>query len=136
MNEFSAWYESIKNDVDHMDALIKMPRSTDGECLFAELDGLIQWLARSAELVSIAESMFKQKISTIILEYSTKDLTPSLLVKVAEGICFEELKGYRRIERQNAGLVHAIEGIRTLLSYQKETMKMNNVNQGNKYDKK
>jgi hypothetical protein len=103
--------------------------------LFNELDELIQWLGRSAELVSVAESMFKQKLGEIIIASMKPEISTNLLLKISEGKCSEELKMYRRIERQNAGLVHAIDGIRTLLSFYKETMKMNNVSQGNKYDK-
>ena len=133
--DFDTWYESVKKEVEQIDILIAAPRSHDCECLFNELDVLLQWLARSAELVSIAESEFKQKLGKTIIENMSKEISTNLLLKIAEGKCGKELQKYRRIERQNAGLVHAIDGIRTLLSYQKETMKMNNVSQGNKYDK-
>jgi hypothetical protein len=124
--DYEIWEGKALKDVEHIDSLISTPRNKEASKLWEDLDALIQWLARSGELVADAESIYESALGATIIEMSTEkkySFATSLFRQVAEGKCADILKIYRRIERQNAALTHAIDAIRSLLSYEKENLR-------------
>jgi hypothetical protein len=125
MTDYESWKLKADADVEHIDGLISSPRSKAPGELWTELDNLIQWLARSGELLSEIESLYESAAGAQAEELAKdKSLAPSTITTIAKGKCADIKETFRRIERQNAALVHAIDGVRSLLSYEKETMRL------------
>ncbi len=124
VKEYELWKTQADKDTDHIGGLINTPRSKNPSELWVELDNLIQWLSRSGELVSDIESLYESALGAQAEELAKDEkLSPSTITMIAKGKCSDIKKTFRKIERQNAALTHAIDGVRSLLSYEKEMAK-------------
>jgi hypothetical protein len=112
--EVNSLYESIKQPLD---------RTPEG--LIAEIDFRCQWLARSSEILADCQIILDKKRGEVSTEYiATKDGW-NIVKAVIESRCAEEKKLFMLADRLNATLTHQIDGIRSMLSFEKESAKMN-----------
>lgn len=122
--EYEKWNADAMSDVEYVDSIIAAERKKDPEALFTDLDTLTQWLARSGELVSDAEFYYDLVLGYFTEQTAlTNNFPPSVTSSIARGKAADVKRIYRRIERQNRALVHTIDALRTLMSYQKEMHK-------------
>lgn len=125
---YTIWEARAMVDIDHVEELIKSPRSSEPRELAVELDNLNQWLPRIGELLSEAKSAYESALGAMIVDLykdpKYMQLATSLFKQVAEGRCADILKIFLRIDKLYASLVHCIESVRSLLSFAKEDMKM------------
>lgn len=115
--EIAGLYESIKSGLD---------RTPQG--LLAELDFRCQWLARSAELEAEAQHLLDKKRGEVAEELLPRDLPAHAMRMILEEKSSLERRIYTQAERLNSTLVHQIDAIRSILSFEKESQK-NNGNQ-------
>lgn len=91
------------------------------ETLMAELEYRCQWLARSAELVAEAQFIHDKARGAASEKYL--DVSATVLREVLTRDCAEEARLLKLAERLNATLTHQIDAIRTVVSFEKESMR-------------
>ena len=106
--ELSQIYESIKPELDKTQ-------------LLAELDYRCQWLARSGELIADAQYILDCKRGQVADK--NNNLSATLLREVIARDCAEENRLYKLADRLNATLTHQIDALRTMISFEKESMR-------------
>lgn len=89
------------------------------------------YLARSGELVAIAERLMKAKkaygLATEVLDKIKADkLSAGVQNAMLDAICIDEAFNAKWADRINRTIVHQIDANRSLLSYEKEGMRLNN----------
>lgn len=89
------------------------------------------YLARSGELVAITERLMKAKkaygLATEVLDKIKADkLSAGVQNAMLDAICIDEAFNAKWADRINRTIVHQIDANRSLLSYEKEGMRLNN----------
>jgi hypothetical protein len=113
----------LSNEVSELYKSIKEPLDRTPEGLVGELDFRGQWLARSAEILADAQIILDKKRGEVAESFVGTEESWNIVKHLIEAKCADEKKLYILSERLNATLVHQIDEIRTLLSYEKESMK-------------
>jgi hypothetical protein len=96
---------------------IGQPLSRDVVGLMDELDDRCQWLARSSELLAEAQAMNDRRRGKE--SEALTELPASLIRERLSGICADESRLLKLADRLNATIVHQIDAIRTILSFEK-----------------
>lgn len=117
LEEISGLYDSLKN-----------PVARDPEGLLNELDYRMQWLARSAEIV--AECQKTSDIARGVAAEKAYELgySGNLAKDYITGVCSEESRILRLAEKLNSTIVHQMDSIRTMISFEKQQLQ--EVNRG------
>ena len=89
------------------------------------------YLARSGEIVAITERLMKAKkaygLATEVLDKIKADkLSAGVQNAMLDAICIDEAFNAKWADRINRTIVHQIDANRSLLSYEKEGMRLNN----------
>jgi DNA-binding SARP family transcriptional activator len=92
------------------------------EGLMADLDYTNQWLSRSAEL--LAEAQYHHDKARGDASENHMDATATLLRELLGRDCASEARMLKLAERLNATLCHRIDSLRSLISLEKENLKM------------
>ena len=100
----------------------KSVSSDDTVGMVDKLEKLVSLVGLSAECVAASEKELKKKNLIVLLESDGLNLSPSVLIKYMDAQCADELAVYKYAERLNAGLSHAMDGLRTIISLHKEEM--------------
>ena len=101
---------------------LKKPLDRTPEGLILELDSRGQWLARSAELLADAQVLLDQKRGKAAeVHIGTKE-SWNVVKHQIEAECVDEKKLFVLAERLNATLTHQMDGIRSILSFEKQSM--------------
>ena len=95
------------------------------------LSELMVYLARSSELLAVARKELRKKKSseisqTIIAVAKETNLSSKVQNQLLDCIAEEEAFLVDWLDRINSTIVHQIDGLRSLLSYAKEEMRMAN----------
>ena len=128
-SETEDWITLHTPELLELGEVISAPRAgMDGDVLCADLATLCGWLARSATLTAEAESIYNFELAEAIKRINAapelKGIATSLAGKVAAGAVKDISKMYFTAERLNAAIVHAIDSVRTMISFEK-AMKYN-----------
>ena len=107
------------------DALEEKIDRTNPDEIAGKIDELRQLTANAATLKANAKKLLRQKELEILNKYKDSKLQASVLMRTISAECFEEEGWYVYADRLNAGLSHALDSMRTLLSYMKEEMRNN-----------
>lgn len=83
---------------------------------------LAQMFGLSAECKADARKELELARMAAIIQMEKKQYSPSILLKVADAMCAEELKNYEYADRLNAGITHQIDFYRTVISLHKSEM--------------
>lgn len=57
-----------------------------------------------------------------IIQIESKKYPPSVLLKIAEAMCADELEQYEYADRLNAGITHSLDFLRSIISLYKEEL--------------
>lgn len=109
----------IATEVNEIYEAIKAPLDRTPQGLMGELETRGQWLARSAELLADAQILLDAKRGKSAESYVGSDESWNIIKHLIEAECADEKRLYVLAERLNATLVHQIDEVRTLLSYEK-----------------
>lgn len=102
---------------------IKKPISRGNpEGLMMDLDFRSQWLARSAEILAESQKIYDAKRGKAATEAVEQGLGGNSAKDYIVGECADENRLLVLADRLNSTLVHQIDAIRTLLSYEKQTI--------------
>ena len=85
-----------------------------------------QLIGSSAELKASAKEDLKRSELLAFLKYKGDKLSPTMMKTVIEGECAEQYGRLEYADRLNAGLVHCMDSLRTLISAKKDEMRQSN----------
>jgi len=107
------------------DELSKEESSIDMELLCAKLLRINSLIGLSAECIKQAKQNLLYRQAQILKQHEGSKLPPSLLMKLIQSECWQEEAMLTWIDRLGAGLVHAGEHIRSVVSLRKAEMNNN-----------
>lgn len=99
----------------------------DGSALSKKIAELSAIISTSANAVAIAEKLYNQKLCKLLADLPDK-MNSTEKKLILTGKLSNEIYWVKLAERQNAAIVHAIDGYRSVLSFLKEEVKMSNQN--------
>ena len=119
------------------DFLCARVNTESGEAIAAKLEECISLYASSANVLAACrwymDAAFRQEVHLYADELKSRAgdtfkplVAPSILNAYLKSRCAEWSALYTRAERQNAGLTHSMEGLRSLLSKLKEDKRIQN----------
>jgi CHASE3 domain sensor protein len=122
--------EILTKEADKIQEYLEITSSTNPEELQERLVTLMPYLARSGEMLAQAKRLLRKKKSaeiskTIIAIAKESHLSASVqnaLLEIAE----DEHYLVDKLERLNRSCVHHIDALRSLLSYEREGLRLNN----------
>lgn len=78
--------------------------------------------ASAAALQANAKKKVLEKECELLKEYQKTSIAPSILMRLITAECSEEVAWLTYAERLNAGMTHALDGLRSSLSFLKSEM--------------
>ena len=117
--------EEAKKIQDYLDVTV----SSDPAELVDRIATLMTYMARSGEMLATAKKLLRAKktneISKTIINIAKEQcLSAKVQNALLDSICEEESFLVDWLDRINRSCTHQIDGLRTLLSYEKEQMRM------------
>lgn len=116
--------ESLAKEINHLYESIKAGLDRTPEGLLAELDFRCQWLARSAEIEAEAQEHLDRKRGEESEKCFERGFNATAARDIVNAACALEKRIYTLAERLNSTIVHQIDSIRSILSYEKESAKI------------
>jgi hypothetical protein len=116
---------SLKANLDFIRQVLDEDTThNDIDAVHTKLHCLIQLQGLAGEMKAEAKKELADATLVAIheLQQMNAKLTPTILLKMAEAKCSQQLKTYTYADRLCAGISHGIEGLRSILSYRKEEM--------------
>lgn len=80
---------------------------------------LSQMMGLSAECKAQARKDLEKKRLMAIAEIENKKHSPSVMLKIADAMCADELAAFEYADRLNAGITHQLDYYRTVISLYK-----------------
>jgi hypothetical protein len=120
---------SLEREADRMQKYLEITLSGNPEELQERLITLMSFLARSGEMLAEAKRMLRRKKSaeisrTVIAIAKESHLSATVQNAMLESIAEDENYLVDKIERQNRTIVHQIDSLRSLLSYERENLRL------------
>ena len=119
------------NEIREIQSYLEISISNDPVEIQERIQTLMVYLARSAELLAQAKRELRIKrtteiSNTIIAIAKEQHLSGKVQNTLLESIAEEETYKVDWLDRINSTIVHQIDGLRSLLSFAKEEMRMSN----------
>lgn len=115
------------------DKLIKIRDLLDVPTKELAIESLVQhgqdlsaMIGLSAECKSEARRNLENARLIAIKMHMDKKVTPSILSKMVDGACAEEIAQFEYADRLNAGITHSLDYIRSVLSLHKTELTVSN----------
>jgi uncharacterized protein (UPF0210 family) len=120
----------LKQESFDIQAYLEITCSNDPEEMKERISNLMVYMSRSGEMLAQAKKILRSKKTseiqnTIISIAKAAHLSASVQNALLDSICEEESYLVDWIERINRGCTHQIDALRSLLSYEKEGMRVN-----------
>lgn len=109
----------MTEEIEAIYSHLKRMDTSNGHQIAVELQWAITQLARSAELEADTYAILKLKQGEVLQSLLPDKLSPNTLKMVVESRTVPEATLYRKAERLNAAIVHAMDALRSLLSNEK-----------------
>lgn len=90
--------------------------------IMEKLSKLTNLLGLSAECFAWSERLYNEKIGELVLAKEYKSLSATDKKLLFASLACEEIHNHTHAERLNKGLTHAIDGLRSMLSFLKEEL--------------
>lgn len=90
--------------------------------IMEKMNALANLIGLSAECFAWSERYYNEKLSELVLAKQYKDLSATDKKMLFAGLACEEIHNHTHAERLNKGLTHAIDGLRSMLSFLKEEL--------------
>lgn len=118
----------MKAEAQKIQDFLDVTVSSDPAELVDRIATLMTYMARSGEMYAQAKKILRAKKSseiskTIIAIAKEQCLSASVQNALLDSICEEEAYLVDWLERINRSCTHQLDGLRTLLSYEKEQMR-------------
>jgi hypothetical protein len=121
--------DDIKKEATEIQSYLEILVSENPEEISNRIAYLMSYMARSGNMLAQAKKDLRAKKTneiskTIIKIAKASHLSATVQNALLDSICEEESYLVDWIERINRGCVHQIDGLRSLLSYDKEEMRL------------
>ena len=122
--------DEMKNEATDIQAYLDIVCSNNPEELTERISQLMSYMSRSGEMLAKAKRLLRSRKSeqiqnTIIEVARAEHLSASVQNALLESICEQEAFLVDWLDRINKACTHQIEGLRSLLSYEKEGLRLN-----------
>ena len=87
-----------------------------------KLSKLTSLMGTSAETMASAKKLLHEKELEVFATGRVEKMAPSVANKYLQAMCKDEIAIYEHSDRLHSGLVHCIDGLRSILSYTKSEM--------------
>lgn len=94
-------------------------KDVDIESVINKGKELSQMIGLSAECKAAARKELENAKLAAIITIEKKGYSPSVLLKIAEAMCADEVEQFEYADRLNAGIVHQIDFLRSVISLHK-----------------
>jgi hypothetical protein len=108
------------------DKLDSIRKALDADVIDVDIEALVnkgkalaQLIGLSAECKSIAKKNLEKSRVSAVASLATRKLPPSVLLKLAEAECAEQIADYEYADRLNAGITHQLDFYRSVISLHK-----------------
>ena len=123
--------ENLLSEAHSIQSYLEISCSGNPDEITDRIFTLNVYLARSGEMLANAKRLLRSKKTseinkTIIAIAKESHLSASVQNALLDSICEEESFAVDFIERINRGCVHQIDSLRSVLSYEKEGMRLSN----------
>jgi tyrosyl-tRNA synthetase len=120
----------LTKEADEIQAFLEITCSNNPEEIQERIATIMVYLARSGEMLAEAKKILRRKKSseisnTIIDIAKAAHLSATVQNSLIESIAEEENYLVDRIERIHRSCVHQLDALRSLLSYEREGMRLN-----------
>jgi len=121
--------DEIKKEAEEIQNYLDITVSTNPEEIVERISNLMSYMSRSGEMWVLSKKYLRKKKTseinkTIISIAKTGHLSATVQNALLDSICEEEAFLVDWLERINRGCVHQIDALRSLISYQKEEMRL------------
>jgi hypothetical protein len=123
--------EGLNKEAADIQGYLEIASSNNPEEIQERIVTLMPFLARSGEMLAEAKRLLRRKKSTeisntIIKIAKESHLSASVQNALLESIAEDEHYLVDKLERLNRSCVHQIDALRSLLSYEREGLRLNN----------
>ena len=123
--------ETLQERAFEIQKYLEIECSNSPEEIRERMNILMAYIATSGELLAQAKRLLRSKKSqeiskTIIAIAKESHLSASVQNALLDSICEEENYLVDLLDRINRSATHQLDGLRSLLSYEKEAMRLNN----------
>lgn len=117
--------DTLESIIETIDGIISIEIDANNGNQISERIGICAaLLSTSAHSVAVAQEIYDERLGEVLATLPPMSATDKKLILA--GRLSKESFWVKSAERQNAALVHALDGYRSMLSYLKEEMKMSN----------
>jgi hypothetical protein len=121
--------EEIKKEAEVIQGYLDITVSNDPTEMAERISTLMSYMSRSGFMLAQAKKYLRSKKTTEISKTIIKiakegHLSATVQNALLDSICEEEAYMVDWLERLNRGCVHQIDGLRSLLSYEKEELRL------------
>jgi hypothetical protein len=121
--------EEIKKEATEIQSFLDITSSNNPEEMSERISSLMSYMSRSGEMLAQAKNYLRQKktteINTTILAIAKQScLSAKVQNALLDSICSEESFLVDWLDRINRSCVHQIDALRSLLSYDKEELRL------------
>jgi hypothetical protein len=124
--------EQLKSESDAIQSFLTIEMSDDPQEVVERGNTLCAYLASTTEMLAEAKYLLNEakrsEVMNVVKEYfNDKKLSAKVQNALVDGLCREQQYLVDMIERQNATITHQIDWVRSILSKQKEEMRLTNM---------
>jgi hypothetical protein len=121
--------DQLKSESESILNYLEITCSNDPEEIKERISNLVVYMSRSGEMLSQAKRILRAKKTseiqnTIIAIAKAAHLSANVQNALLDSICEEESYLVDRIDRVNRSCTHQVDALRSLLSYEKEDMRI------------
>jgi hypothetical protein len=121
--------DELKRETATIQAYLDIVCSNSPEEISDRISQLMSYMARSGEMLAQAKRLLRSRKSveirnTIMTVAKTERLSASVQNALLDSVCEQEAFLAEWLERVNKSCTHQIEGLRSLLSYEKEGLRL------------
>lgn len=122
--------DEMKKEAAAIQAYLDIVCSNNPEELTERISQLMAYMSRSGEMLAQAKRLLRSRKSeeirnTIVAVARAERLSASVQNSLLDSICEQEAFLADWLDRVNKSCTHQIEGLRSLLSYEKEGLRLN-----------
>lgn len=121
--------EEMKKEAAEIQAYLDITVSNEAAEISERISTLMSYMSRSGEMLALAKKTLRAKKSreisnTIVSIAKSAHLSATVQNALLDSICEEETFFVEWLDRINRSCTHQIDGLRSLLSYEKEELRL------------
>lgn len=119
---------TLNEKLNSIRKIIDMEIVDDIESVMGKANAISGVIGLSAECKAQAKKQLELARMKAFIELEGRQISPSVQLKMIDAHCSDELAAYEYADRLNAGITHQLDLLRTTISYRKEEMANERIN--------